>query len=83
MGWLPSAMQARKHSDGRRKRTSRPTPSAARQRRRHLAADAWDRAATNTRCPITLCPKPCARQLRSTLVGGGPSGRGDVNEPAA
>ena len=26
MGWLPSAAQARKHNDGRRKRTSRPTP---------------------------------------------------------
>ena len=26
MGCLPSAMQARKHNDGRRKRTSRPTP---------------------------------------------------------
>ena len=62
MGWLPSAMQARKHNDGRRKRTSLPTPSAARQRqrRRHLADDtvlddAWDRVPTNTFSPITLC----------------------------
>ena len=32
----PSAMQARKHNDGRRKRTSPPTPPAARQRHRRL-----------------------------------------------
>ena len=65
-------------------RHGQPPPSARqRQRRRHLAADAWDRAATNTFYPIILCPKPCARQLRSTPVGSGPSGRGDVNEPAA
>jgi len=48
-------MQARKHNDGRRKRTSRPTPRRERASGTDAALDnARDRAATNTFCPITL-----------------------------
>ena len=58
MGWLPSAMQARKHNDGRRKRTSRPTPigdasTPAPAPPMPPTTMPGDRAATNTFCPIT------------------------------
>ena len=69
-----SAAQARKHNDGRRKRTSRPTPiggastPARRLPCRLLAADAspdvaWVQTPTNTLCSIAHLPRRSHRRL--------------------